>query len=58
MSTSMASGSMGDGVLRSSGLRSTGMERKSELGYRRGHSNKTKLRYFKHNISAQNLLFD
>lgn len=30
ISTSMASGSMGDGVLRSSGLPCTGMERKSE----------------------------
>lgn len=39
MSTSMASGSMGDGVLRSSALRATGVGRKSELGHRRGRPN-------------------
>ena len=34
MSTSMASGSMGEGVLRSAGLRAKGTERKSKFGLR------------------------
>ena len=34
-STSMASGSMGEGVRRSTGIQSTGVERQSKLGYKR-----------------------
>lgn len=55
-STSIASGSMGDGVLRSSVLRSKRMTRSSELAYKRSCSDKTEgTKCSKQNISFQNL---